>query len=84
MLYEIINKDTDFTKPLETIFKNRGIPFSTMELLLKPNRSVEHDYRELPNIIKGAERIIKGIENKEKIFLQVDSDADGYTSAALT
>ncbi|KFZ25957.1 MAG: putative SPBc2 prophage-derived single-strand DNA-specific exonuclease YorK [Candidatus Izimaplasma bacterium HR2] len=83
MLYEIINKDADFTKPLETIFNNRGIPFETMEMLLHPTQEVEHDFRLLPNIIECAERIIEAIKNEEKIFLQVDSDADGYTSAAL-
>lgn len=84
MLYEIIDKDADFTKPLETIFNNRGIPFEIMEKLLHPTKEVQHDFKLLPNIIECVERIIEAIKNSEKIFLQVDSDADGYTSAALT
>jgi len=84
MQYEIINDRADFTKPLETIFDNRGVPFELMERMLHPTRKEEHDFRLLQNIIECAERIIEAIKNEEKIFLQVDSDADGYTSAALT
>jgi len=84
MLYEIINDKANFMKPLQTVFENRNIPFEIMEDMLNPTYKGELSYKLLPNIELCAERIIEAIKDNEKIFLQVDSDADGYTSAAVS
>ena len=36
----------------------------------------------MDNITDGVKMLIKHIQNDDDIFIQVDSDADGYTSAA--
>ena len=37
----------------------------------------------LANMQEGAKMLISHIGQNDKIFIQVDSDADGYTSAAI-
>ena len=37
----------------------------------------------MPDMEKAIERIIKGIENKEKIIIYGDYDADGITSTVI-
>ena len=66
---------------IEQIFRNRGITdpkrylnSSTIDLL---------DPLLLDNMIDGAKMLIKHIKANNKIFVQIDEDCDGYTSAAL-
>lgn len=37
----------------------------------------------LDNMAQGAELLLKHIANNDRIFIQVDSDADGFTSASV-
>jgi single-stranded-DNA-specific exonuclease len=37
----------------------------------------------ITNIVEGAKMLIYHINQGDKIFLQIDSDCDGYTSAAV-
>lgn len=37
----------------------------------------------IDNLIDGVKILIQHIQNNDKIFIQVDSDVDGYTSASL-
>ena len=48
-----------------------------------PPQEDEEDYKDLNHIDEGVEMLHKHLENDGNIFLQVDSDADGYTSAAI-
>lgn len=48
-----------------------------------PPKEDEEDYGVLANINKGVEMLHKHLERGSNIFLQVDSDADGYTSSAI-
>lgn len=67
---------------LETIFINRGVE-NAKELLQVSLDSVIH-HSKLKNINHAVDVLIN-ICNKEEvnIFVQVDSDADGYTSASV-
>lgn len=50
---------------------------------LNPTEDVLNDPAKLRNIDKGAELLHSALQNNWKIFLQVDSDTDGYTSSAI-
>lgn len=47
------------------------------------NQSVVIHFSKLNNIDKAVDCLIKHLENKNKIFVQVDSDVDGYTSSSI-
>lgn len=49
------------------------------------NPSIEdvHHFSRLKNMDKGIELLLSHIHSKNNIFIQVDSDLDGYTSAAV-
>ena len=65
----------------ENFLKERNI--SDLPTFLHPTDNELYDFMLLDNIIEGAKCLIKHIENNSKIFIQVDSDCDGYTSAAI-
>ncbi|WP_459231590.1 single-stranded-DNA-specific exonuclease RecJ [Bacillus velezensis] len=81
MAYKLIgNNDYNFN-PLSTILKNRGI--ENPKSFIDVNQSSVIHFSKLNNIDKAADCLIKHLENKNKIFVQVDSDVDGYTSSSI-
>nr|WP_241264926.1 single-stranded-DNA-specific exonuclease RecJ [Bacillus velezensis] len=64
-----------------TILKNRGI--ENPQSFIDVNQSSVIHFSKLNNIDKAADCLIKHLENKNKIFVQVDSDVDGYTSSSI-
>jgi single-stranded-DNA-specific exonuclease len=50
---------------------------------LNPSLADLYDPYELPDMERAVDRLALAIENREKIFLHGDYDADGVTSAAL-
>lgn len=50
---------------------------------LHPTEEALYDFMKLDNIILAAQCVHNHIINNDKIFIQVDSDTDGYTSAAI-
>lgn len=81
MAYKLIgNNDYNFN-PLSTILKNRGI--ENPKSFIDVNQSAVIHFSKLNNIDKAADCLIKHLENKNKIFVQVDSDVDGYTSSSI-
>ncbi|WP_324658693.1 single-stranded-DNA-specific exonuclease RecJ [Bacillus velezensis] len=81
MAYKLIgNNDYNFN-PLSTIFKNRGI--ENPKSFIDVNQSSVIHFSKLDNIDKASDCLIKHLENKNKIFVQVDSDVDGYTSSSI-
>ena len=72
------HKDDDY---LASILKKRGI--GDVETYLNPTRNLQLDPQLLNNMEIGVELLYKHLKNNSKIFLQVDSDTDGYTSAAV-
>lgn len=65
----------------KTILRARGI--DDMEGYLSPTIDDLYDYYLLDNIEWGVEELIANLNGGKKIFLQVDSDNDGITSAAM-
>lgn len=64
---------------IERILYLRG----TDESFLYPDAAYENDYRTLDNIESAARRLLRALVKQEHVYVQVDSDCDGYTSAAL-
>lgn len=66
--------------PIEQILNNRGIQniyhylHTTDDDILEPST--------IMNIKNGAIMLVQHINNNDKILIQIDSDCDGYTSAA--
>lgn len=65
--------------PMERILYLRGTDMH----FLHPSQADELDYHDLDNIELAARRILKALVRQEQVYVQVDSDCDGYTSAAL-
>ena len=50
---------------------------------LEPKEDDQLDYNNLDNIEAAARRLLKALVRREQVYVQVDSDCDGYTSSAL-
>ncbi len=69
---------------LATILVNRNIlETENLDKFLKPTRNDFHDPFLMPDMEIAVERILKAIENKEKIIIYGDYDADGITSITV-
>lgn len=81
MKYEQKNNlkaDEDFFK---NFLKERHI--KDLTAFLHPTEKEQYDFMLLDNIVTAANCLIKHVENNDNIFIQIDSDTDGYTSAAI-
>ena len=81
--YQLINPIQDSLKPVEQVLVNRGIKFEDIIHFKFPSADDLLDPTLLTNIEAGAKMLISHIGQNDKIFIQVDCDADGYTSAAI-
>lgn len=81
MKFKLINEDNNSTNPVERVLKNRGI--TDVKKYLNVDHTSVIDRRNLDNIELAANTIVEHLKRGSNIFLQVDSDADGYTSSAL-
>ena len=79
-----IQEKYKLNKLLATILVNREITEkSQIEKFLNPKRNDFYNPYEMPDMEKAIERIIKAIENKEKIIIYGDYDVDGITSVTV-
>ena len=80
----IYKQKTDLVANAEFIkdfLKSRHI--EDLRTFLHPTEKEQHDFMLLDNIVTAAKCLIKHVENNDNIFIQIDSDTDGYTSAAI-
>lgn len=63
------------------VLKDRGV--EDIADYLNPTIEAECDPLLLDNIVTAAETLYKHLKKGSNIFIQVDSDADGYCSAAI-
>ena len=83
---EIINQISQkykLNKLLASIIINRNINEEDIEVFLNPTRKNFHDPFLMPDMKIAVERIIKAINNKEKIIIYGDYDVDGITSITV-
>jgi len=79
-----ISKKHGISELLAKILTNRGIVENEeIEIFLNPNRHNFHDPFMMPDMEKAVDRIIKAIENKEKVIIYGDYDVDGITSITV-
>lgn len=80
---EISNR-FNISKILAKIIANRGITDDKdIEVFLNPTRNDFYDPFLMPDMEKTVERILKAIDNKEKVIIYGDYDVDGITSITV-
>ncbi len=65
------------------IIADKNLSDEEIKVFLEPTRDNFYDPFLLPNMDKGIERILKAIENKEKVVIFGDYDVDGITSTTV-
>ena len=80
---EEISKKYNLNKLLATILVNRKIEENQIEMYLNPNRKNFHNPFLMPDMEIAVNRILKAMENKEKIIIYGDYDVDGITSITV-
>lgn len=68
---------------LETILLEDGVPEDDIKSFIHPTKKLIHDPFLMKNMKKAVEVIHHHVKNNSKIFVRVDSDCDGYCSAAI-
>lgn len=76
--HNLPHKDDNY---LGSILRSRGI--GDIATYLNPTRNLLLDPQMLNNIELGVELLHRHLDSGSHIFLQVDSDTDGYTSSAI-
>ena len=67
---------------VERVLTNRGIALAEIKHYLQTTDEDILDPKSIANMRLGAEMLIKHISQNDDILVQVDSDCDGFTSAA--
>ena len=67
---------------VERVLTNRGIALAEIEHYLHTTDDDILDPKKIKNIQQGAKMLIKHISQSDDVLIQVDSDCDGFTSAA--
>ena len=79
-----IQEEFQISKLLATIIANKGLRTKEeIEIFLNPTRNDFHDPYLMPDMEIAVNRIIKAIENKEKVIIYGDYDVDGITSITV-
>ncbi|MFJ3388893.1 DHH family phosphoesterase [Lysinibacillus sp. NPDC086135] len=79
--YELIGDNDYIFDVIGTLSQNRDV--SNLNDYLELDKSVTQDWKILKNIHNVKNTIAKHVDNGSKIYIVVDSDADGYTSASI-
>ncbi len=83
-LVKEIAEKYNISEVLATVLVNREIVDSDeVEIFLNPTRKDFHDPYLMPDMEKAVDRIIKAIDNKEKVIIYGDYDVDGITSTMV-
>ena len=83
-LIEKIKKEYNLNTLLATILVNRNIVTEEqIRLFLEPNRNDFHDPFLITDMDIAVDRIIKAIENKDRVTIYGDYDVDGITSITV-
>ena len=84
MKYRLINKPNDKFSTIEQILFNRGISEKDIPAYLHTSDDVINSYFLLGDNIRIAAEVLKAaIDDNATMFVPIDSDYDGYSSAAL-
>ena len=70
------------TSVVEQVLINRGIPAEEINHYLNTTDADIVDPKTIDNIQNGAKMLVSHIAQNHKVMVQIDSDCDGFTSAA--
>ena len=79
----IKNENNQGLSPIETILVNRGIKREDIPHFLNTTDNDILNPLLLKNMEDGVKMLVKHLINNDKILIQIDSDCDGYCSAAI-
>lgn len=82
MLYRLISEPRGYDAITEVLL-NRGIPYEYIKDYINCSPNYQHEAIKLENVKEAATLLLRHIVANNKIYVQVDSDCDGYTSAAI-
>ena len=71
------------TSVVEQVFINRGIPAHEVNHYLNTSETDVIAPNTITNMEKGAKMLVSHIAQNHKVMVQIDSDCDGFTSAAV-
>lgn len=80
MKYELISPRDKTLPAVEQVLQNRGV--QDIEHYLNTDDTDILDPSLIANIKEGAMMLVSHIKRESRVMVQIDSDADGYTSAA--
>ena len=83
MRYQLIAPRDEAMSAVEQVLHNRGIKLEDMDRFKYPSQNDIVDPLCLEHMHEGVQMLMKHVGQNDKIFIQVDSDCDGYTSAAI-
>ena len=83
MRYQLIAPRAEALSAVEQVLFNRGINPKDIDHFKYPSVNDLVNPEKLEHIKDGVAMLISHIERNDKIFIQVDSDCDGYTSSAI-
>lgn len=83
MHYKLIAPRDNDLSAIEQVLVNRGIPHEQIPLFLYTDDTVRCNPYSLTDIVPAANRVLRAMLRQEVVYVQVDSDCDGYTSAAV-
>ena len=79
-----VQEEFGLSRLLATIIVNKGLKTKQeIEVFLNPTRNDFHDPYLMPDMKVAVDRIVKAIENKEKVIIYGDYDVDGITSITV-
>lgn len=81
-MMNIKQKEQHVDNIIENILINSGV--EDIDLFLEPDDTTLSNINDFTNLENAAKEIIAAIATNKNITVLVDSDADGYTSSALT
>ena len=83
MRVNLINEINPNYTATEQILTNRGIPYDKINAYLNTTDSDINSFLDLNNMEAAVKLLFKHLKANSRILIQVDSDVDGFTSAAL-
>lgn len=83
MEYQLIKKNSQNYEVVEQVLINRGLKQEDIYHYLNTTEDDLYDPTLIANIEQGAKMLVYHVSQGHDIFVQIDSDCDGYTSAAL-
>ena len=83
MQYKLITQPNNELSVIEQILINRGIQKADINHYLHTDETDNLNPNLIDRIEDGVKLLISHISKGDRIFIQVDSDCDGYTSSAL-